>query len=116
MNPKGNMLIGIDREALRRAYEDEGLTQEECAYRFFCSQATIGNYMKIYGIKARQPNDRRHRLYDVGGGRQMTAPQIAEIAGITTKTVYRRYSSGVRGKDLLEPQHAGRRRGWFSER
>ena len=115
-NDKGSMWFDIDREVLRALYEDEKLTQEEIADRLYISTTTVGRYMRLYGIKAREASDRRLRLYDVGGGRQLTAPQIAEIAGITTKAVYRRYSSGVRGKDLLAPQQTRRNKGWFVER
>ena len=44
---------------------------------------------------------RRQKLYDVGGGRQMSAKEIAARTGISVHAVYARVCRGETGKALL---------------
>lgn len=95
--------LNLDKELLRRLYWDEGMSQLEIAAELFVSQECIWAHMKRYGIKTRPPGC--HVYYDVGGGKKMTAKEIAEAVGITPSTVRNRYARGWRGKDLLLPHN-----------
>ena len=103
-NWKGRMLIDVNREELRRLYEDECLTQDEIADRLYMSQDTVSRYMKKLGIKPR-PAKKRATLFYVGDGHKMTADEIAKIVGVTKTTIFSRYARGMRGKALLNPKH-----------
>lgn len=47
------------------------------------------------------PRRSRHRTHDVGGGRRLTVPQIARLAGVTEGAIYDRLNKGWTGRDLL---------------
>lgn len=91
-----------DKDVLRRLYYDEGLTMNEIAAELCVSQECIWSRMKKYGLKARPANS-IPKLYDVGGGKQMTAYQIADITGCTKSAVLSRLFRGWKGEQLLEP-------------
>ena len=54
---------------------------------------------------------RRQKLYDVGGGRQMSAKEIAARTGISVHAVYARVYRGETGKALLIKNGNTKRKG-----
>lgn len=48
-----------DADRLERLYWDEGLTLEEMATRFGCSESTVVNWMKRYGIERHKTPDQQ---------------------------------------------------------
>jgi hypothetical protein len=66
--------IDIPKSVLQKMYRDDGMTQEEIAAHFGCTDNVISQRMQEYGIPARfsnapvkLPRDELHRLYIVEG-------------------------------------------------
>ena len=55
--------VFIDKEPLQRMYVDEDMTTKQIAKKLGCSDVTVGERLKEYGIPRRTPSDRnKHRM------------------------------------------------------
>lgn len=74
--------------------------------------------LNVYGARAKlgaAPGPDYITPYDVGG-RQLTAPQIAAEAGVTTEAILARLRRGVTGPALLAGRHKGARKPYIRTR
>lgn len=88
-------------EEVRKLYVEDGLTIEQAARATYCDKSTFARYMKLYGIKGRNPSDRhRHRLGKailecnkedleaMYNDQLMSLTEIAEVYNTSDATIY----------------------------
>jgi intein-encoded DNA endonuclease-like protein len=98
-------VISIPEETLEKLYSNKRLNQKLIAKIFGCSQGTVSNKMRDYGISTRKGNARfeinREKLCSLYWNEQLSQSKIAEKIGCTRKNItywMRKYSIDVRAR------------------